>query len=273
MRGTGAGRRHGGRGRPQRRARRRPAWTRSKQLGGQAVVPAGRRRPAASRSKRCWPPRSPQLGRVDMLVNCAGVNSASTYFDVTRRRLANACSTINLTAVPLGLPDLRPAHGRQPDGGSILNIGSVTAHLPLSRVFAYSASKAAVVNLTQNVARELAPHGVRVNALCPGFFPAEQNRKILDADAHGEHHAPDAHGPLRRAATSWSARRCCCCRARPAASSPARPITSTAASRPCDSRPRPQRVRNRHGHAVDMLMRQFRCHAIPPSSSSAPRAT
>ncbi len=51
--------------------------------------------------------------------------------------------------------------------------------MPLSRVFAYSASKAAVVNLTQNVARELAPHGVRVNALCPGFFPAEQNRQIL----------------------------------------------------------------------------------------------
>jgi NAD(P)-dependent dehydrogenase (short-subunit alcohol dehydrogenase family) len=66
-------------------------------------------------------------------------------------------------------------------GGSILNIGSVSAHLPLSRVFAYSASKAAVINLTQNVARELAPRGVRVNALCPGFFPAEQNRKILDA--------------------------------------------------------------------------------------------
>ena len=66
-------------------------------------------------------------------------------------------------------------------GGSILNIASVTAHIPLSRVVAYSASKAAVVNLSQNVARELAPAGVRVNALCPGFFPAEQNRKILDA--------------------------------------------------------------------------------------------
>jgi NAD(P)-dependent dehydrogenase (short-subunit alcohol dehydrogenase family) len=50
----------------------------------------------------------------------------------------------------------------------------------MSRVFAYSASKAAVINLTQNVARELAPMGVRVNAICPGFFPAEQNRKILD---------------------------------------------------------------------------------------------
>ena len=67
-------------------------------------------------------------------------------------------------------------------GGSILNIGSVTSFLPLSRVFAYSASKAAVLSLTQNLARELAPHKIRVNALCPGFFPAEQNRKILDKE-------------------------------------------------------------------------------------------
>jgi NAD(P)-dependent dehydrogenase (short-subunit alcohol dehydrogenase family) len=47
-------------------------------------------------------------------------------------------------------------------------------------VFAYSAAKAAVVNLTQNLAREYATKNVRVNVLCPGFFPAEQNRKILD---------------------------------------------------------------------------------------------
>src|SRR5262249_24986857 len=59
-------------------------------------------------------------------------------------------------------------------------IGSVTSHLPLSRVFAYSASKAAVVNLTKNLAREYASRKVRVIVLCPGFFPAEQNRKILD---------------------------------------------------------------------------------------------
>src|SRR4029077_1932753 len=73
-------------------------------------------------------------------------------------------------------------HMAEHGGGSIVNIASVTAHRPLSKVFAYSASKAAVVNLTQNVARELATSGVRVNAICPGFFPAEQNRKILDPE-------------------------------------------------------------------------------------------
>ena len=65
-------------------------------------------------------------------------------------------------------------------GGAILNIGSVTSHLPLSRVFAYAASKAGVVNLTKNVAHEFGKQGVRCNAICPGFFPAEQNRKLLD---------------------------------------------------------------------------------------------
>ena len=66
--------------------------------------------------------------------------------------------------------------------GSIINIASVSAHLPLSRVVAYSSAKAAVLNLTMNLAREWAPLGVRVNALSPGFFPAEQNRKILSPD-------------------------------------------------------------------------------------------
>ena len=72
-------------------------------------------------------------------------------------------------------------HMIQAGSGAIVNIGSVTSHLPLSKVFAYSASKAGVLNLTRNIAQEFAPLGVRVNAICPGFFPADQNRKLLDA--------------------------------------------------------------------------------------------
>lgn len=66
--------------------------------------------------------------------------------------------------------------------GSIINIASVTAHLPLSRVVAYSAAKAAVLSLSRFLAREWATKGVRVNTLTPGFFPAEQNRKLLFKD-------------------------------------------------------------------------------------------
>jgi NAD(P)-dependent dehydrogenase (short-subunit alcohol dehydrogenase family) len=119
-----------------------------------------------------------EYGRADALVNCAGVNSPTPYFDISDEEF-NKIISGNLLATHLGC-QVFGKHMVDAGKGAILNIGSVTSYRPLSRVFIYSASKAAVLNLTQNVARELAPHGVRVNCLCPGFFPAEQNRKILD---------------------------------------------------------------------------------------------
>lgn len=118
-------------------------------------------------------------GRIDVLVNAAGVNAASSYVEVDEQDWDHVIDS-NLKSVHLTCQIFGRHMIQSERGGAILNLGSVTAHTPLSRVFAYSASKAAVVNLTQNVAREMAPHGVRVNVLCPGFFPSEQNRKILD---------------------------------------------------------------------------------------------
>lgn len=119
-------------------------------------------------------------GRVEILVNSAGVNAGSTYLDATDADWERVM-TINLKSVFQSC-QVFARHMVEAGGGSILNIGSVTSHLPLSRVFAYAASKAAVVNLTKNVAREFGKQGVRCNAICPGFFPAEQNRKLLDQE-------------------------------------------------------------------------------------------
>ncbi len=117
---------------------------------------------------------------VDVLINCAGMNASTPYFEIPDDDWNKVLAT-NLTSTHLGC-QIFGEHMAANGGGSIVNLGSVSAHLPLSKVFAYSASKAAVVNYTKNVARELAPKGVRVNVLCPGFFPAEQNRKILSPE-------------------------------------------------------------------------------------------
>lgn len=121
-----------------------------------------------------------QTGRADILVNGAGVNAASSFLDATEADWDRVLS-INLKAV-FQACQVFGRHMVAVGSGSIINIGSVTSHLPLSRVFAYSASKAAVLNLTRNIAQEFGTKGVRVNAICPGFFPAEQNRKILDQE-------------------------------------------------------------------------------------------
>ena len=121
-----------------------------------------------------------QTGRADILVNCAGVNAGNNFLDATDADW-DRIMTINLRAV-FQACQVFGRHMIAAGGGAIVNIGSVTSHLPLSRVFAYSASKAAVLNLTRNVAQEFGSKGVRVNAICPGFFPAEQNRRLLDEE-------------------------------------------------------------------------------------------
>jgi NAD(P)-dependent dehydrogenase (short-subunit alcohol dehydrogenase family) len=121
-----------------------------------------------------------KLGRVDILVNGAGVNSPTPFFDIPEDEF-DKILTVNLKGVLLGC-QVFGKHMVEQKSGSIINLGSASGLNPLSRVFTYSASKAAVHNLSKNLAREWATSGVRVNILVPGFFPAEQNRKVLNPE-------------------------------------------------------------------------------------------
>jgi len=119
-------------------------------------------------------------GRCNILVNCAGVNNGTAFLDHTEEAWDRVLS-INLKGTFLAC-QVFGRHMVEQGAGAIVNIGSVTSHLPLSRVFGYAASKAGVLNLTRNIAHDFGTKGVRVNCICPGFFPAEQNRKLLDQD-------------------------------------------------------------------------------------------
>jgi NAD(P)-dependent dehydrogenase (short-subunit alcohol dehydrogenase family) len=125
------------------------------------------------------------FGEPTILVNAAGGNdpkvvvSAERAFEAIALADWQANFDLNLVGgVLLPCQEFGPGMVKR-SKGSIINIASVSAHLPLSRVATYSAAKAAVLNLTFFLAREWASKGVRVNSITPGFFPAEQNRRLL----------------------------------------------------------------------------------------------
>lgn len=87
------------------------------------------------------------------------------------------------------------------DGCSVLNIASVSAYCPLTKIPAYSAAKAAIYNFTEFLATHFGDVGIRVNALAPGFFITEQNHKLLlneDGSYTARSHKILAHTPARR---------------------------------------------------------------------------
>lgn len=117
---------------------------------------------------------------INILVNGAGINSATPFFDIAEEEIDKIIS-VNLKGLMMAC-QIFGKHMVDRGSGSIINVGSASGLNPLSRVFTYSASKAAVHNISKNLAREWAMQGVRVNILVPGFFPAEQNRKVLSPD-------------------------------------------------------------------------------------------
>lgn len=118
------------------------------------------------------------FGHVDILLNAAGINSGTPFFEISEEEWHRILD-VDLKSVFLACQVFGKAMVEAGNGGSIINISSASSGPPLSKVFTYSVAKGGVNQITQFLAREWAPNRVRVNAILPGFFPAEQNRKLL----------------------------------------------------------------------------------------------
>jgi len=137
-------------------------------------VDASNKQSISEAEKQIWD----TFGATDILINAPGINSATPIFEITEDEWEKIIS-VNLKSMMFACQVFAKRMIEKTNGGSIINISSASSGPPLSKVFTYSISKAGINNLTQFLAREWATHKIRVNAIAPGFFPAEQNRKIL----------------------------------------------------------------------------------------------
>jgi NAD(P)-dependent dehydrogenase (short-subunit alcohol dehydrogenase family) len=149
------------------------------------------------------------FGDIDILVNAAGGNlkgaavaPEKSILDIEPQAFRQVVD-LNLTGTLLPIQVFAPDMIRK-RAGCIINISSMAAYRPLTRVAGYASAKAAISNLTQWLAVELATkygEGIRVNAIAPGFFLTEQNRELLtQADGTLTERGQQiiAHTPFRR---------------------------------------------------------------------------
>jgi NAD(P)-dependent dehydrogenase (short-subunit alcohol dehydrogenase family) len=172
------------------------AEARAREIGQQGGKAVGIQADATSKRdlERALASTLGSFGRVDVLVNAAGVNSGTPFFEITEEEWQRLLD-IDLKSVFLACQVFGKAMVEAGRGGSVINISSASSGPPLSKVFTYSVAKAGVNQITQFLAREWAPYNVRVNAIVPGFFPAEQNRKLLTAERVA---SIMEHTPMRR---------------------------------------------------------------------------
>lgn len=109
-----------------------------------------------------------QFGRIDILVNNAG-DAVSAPLEKTRLDLWNEMIQTNLTSVFLFSREVYPIMRKQGEG-RIINIGSIAGKIGGKYIAAYSASKHGVIGFTKSLAMEGAEHGIKVNAICPGYL-------------------------------------------------------------------------------------------------------
>ena len=128
-----------------------------------------------------------KFGSLDILINAAGGNRGKSPFTETDIESFEFVLKLNLVA-GLMVPTKVVADYwiKNSIKGNIINLASMASYIPLSGVWAYGASKAAVINLTMGTSKEFASYGIRVNAIAPGFFVGKQNKALLFDEKSGE---------------------------------------------------------------------------------------
>ena len=136
-------------------------------------------------------------GRIDTLINVAGVNKRLPAEDYSEADF-DFILDINLKGT-FRISQIVGSHMIARGGGSQINIDSFSSYAPLSRILPYSMSKVGVSTMTRGLAAEWGPHGVRVNAIAPGFILTDLTQKVW-ADP-GMRAWNDVVTPLRRLGT------------------------------------------------------------------------
>lgn len=121
-----------------------------------------------------------RFGRLDVVFNNAGFNEPMRFLDITEENF-RAIMEVNALGVLIGIQEAARQFLAQGSGGKVVNTASIAGRTGFADFAPYSASKAAVISLTQAAARALAPHGITVNAFAPGVVATPLWTK-LDAD-------------------------------------------------------------------------------------------
>lgn len=121
------------------------------------------------------------LGVATIVVNNAGITSSSKFIDMPEKEWRDVLD-VNLDGVFRTGQEAARRMIEAGTGGSIINIASILGQMVLRRLVAYTASKAAVIQLTKAMALELVRDGIRVNALAPGYISTEMNAEFLTSE-------------------------------------------------------------------------------------------